>query len=489
MQTLKESYDLVVIGSGLAGMTAANILGRAGHRVLLLEQHFQLGGLAAVFKRPGGIIFDVSLHGFPVGMIKSCRRYWNAEIADRIVQLPKIRFDNPQFQIETTFDRDDFTRLLTDRFRIPKENVTGFFDEARGLTHNAAVKSGYTARQLFEKYFPGRMDVVRLLMEPITYANGSTLDDPALTYGIVFSNFMSKGVYTFTGGTDTLIALMTAELVKNGVDIVKSTPVCNIVVENIHGRSSINSPLNRVAGVKVRLKDGSEKTLRSKAVLSNGNLKGTIFDLAGREHFDKTFIEEAESVRLNNSSTQVYLALKPGYRIDENRCGDLLFTSTAAEFSSEKLLDKNITSRTFSFYYPKTRPGTDRCYVVSSTNAHFADWADCGKEEYGLRKKALIEQTLTHLEKYVPDVRNQLDWAEAATPKTFERYTKHWDGASFGTKYEGLAVSRGLHQQIGGLFHSGSVGIIMSGWLGAVNYGVIAANDVDAFLMQKKQPD
>ena len=59
-----------------------------------------------------------------------------------------------------------------------------------------------TTRQLFEEFFPGRSDVVRLLMEPITYANGSTLEDPAITYGIVFSNFMSKGVYTFEGGTE-----------------------------------------------------------------------------------------------------------------------------------------------------------------------------------------------------------------------------------------------------------------------------------------------
>ena len=29
-------------------------------------------------------------------------------------------------------------------------------------------------------------------MEPITYANGSTLEDPAITYGIVFSNFMNR---------------------------------------------------------------------------------------------------------------------------------------------------------------------------------------------------------------------------------------------------------------------------------------------------------
>jgi hypothetical protein len=31
---------------------------------------------------------------------------------------------------------------------------------------------------------------------------------------------------------------------------------------------------------------------------------------------------------------------------------------------------------------------------------------------------------------------------------------------------------------------AGSVGIVMSGWLGAINYGVIVANDVDALLMK-----
>jgi len=477
--TLQESYDLVVIGSGLAGMTAANILGRAGHKVLLLEQHFQLGGLATTFKRPGGIIFDVSLHGFPVGMIKSCRRYWNADIADRIVQLPKIRFDNPQFQIETTFDREDFTKLLIEQFQIPAENVTGFFDKARNMSHYD--NTNLTARQLFEEFFPGRTDIVRLLMEPITYANGSTLDDPALTYGIVFSNFMSKGVYTFQGGTDLLIDLMTAELKQNGVDIVKSASVNRIVCD---AKKISGVVFHTKAGMERSAMTDSEQTVRCKSVLSNANLKGTIFDLVGRENFASDFIEEAEQVRLNNSSTQVYIALKQGFLIDENRCGDLLFSSTAPEFSSEKLLDKNITSRTFSFYYPKTRPGTDRCYVVSSTNAHYTDWADLDADEYNRRKSVLIEQTLDHLEKYVPEVRQHLDWTESATPRTFERYTKHWGGASFGTKYEGLAVSRGLSEQISGLFHSGSVGIIMSGWLGAVNYGVIAANDVDAFLMR-----
>ena len=465
LQDTRDSYDVVVIGSGLAGMTAANTLARAGHSVLLLEQHYKLGGLATWFRRPGGHIFDVSLHGFPVGMIKSCRRYWSAEIADRIVQLKHIRFDNPMFSLCTSFDRQDFTRLLVERFGIAPATVEAFFDHARAMSHydDQQMSTG----ELFEQFFPGREDVVRLLMEPITYANGSTLEDPALSYGIVFSNFMSKGVYTFQGGTDKLIHLMSDELRRNGCDTRIRCPVERIEVRQ-----------GRVCGVRVH-----GRTIRTRAVVSNANLLGTIFHLVGEENLDPQYIGQARAVRLNNSSTQVYMALKPGEMIDEEACGDLLFTSTAPAFRTDLLLSREISSRTYSFYYPKTRPGHDRCLIVASTNARYGDWAGLPPEEYVRQKRELTESTLAAAEKYVPGIRDKIDWLDCATPVTFRRYTGHIDGASFGTKYEGLAVSRSLPQQIAGLYHAGSVGIIMSGWLGTVNYGVIAANEVDAFLM------
>ena len=52
---------------------------------------------------------------------------------------------------------------------------------------------------------------------------------------------------------------------------------------------------------------------------------------------------------------------------------------------------------------------------------------------------------------------------------------------------QGLAVSLELSKQIEGLFHAGSVGIIMSGWLGSANYGVIQANKIDALLVGRRQ--
>ncbi|MCA8995321.1 MAG: FAD-dependent oxidoreductase, partial [Planctomycetaceae bacterium] len=161
--------------------------------------------------------FDISLHGFPVGMVKSCRKYWTPEIADSIVQLKGIRFENPQFSLRTSFTREDFTRIITEKFQIPFETVDRFFATARSM--NFFDDQGKTTREFFEEFFPGRTDVQRLLMEPITYANGSTLDDPAITYGIVFSNFMSKGVFTFQGGTDALVQKMREELERNGVDL------------------------------------------------------------------------------------------------------------------------------------------------------------------------------------------------------------------------------------------------------------------------------
>jgi phytoene dehydrogenase-like protein len=119
---------------------------------------------------------------------------------------------------------------------------------------------------------------------------------------------------------------------------------------------------------------------------------------------------------------------------------------------------------------------------VSSTNARFKDWADLPEEDYRASKADLAETTLGCLDQYVPGVREKADWVEVSTPRTFQHYTRHLEGASFGTKFEGLKVSKELPEQIPGLYHAGSVGIIMSGWLGAVNYGVIVANDVDKYL-------
>ena len=130
---------------------------------------------------------------------------------------------------------------------------------------------------------------------------------------------------------------MEEEIKKNGVDVRIR---CDVQKIHVNGR--------RVTGVTV-----NGRRINARAVVSNANVKTTILDLVGEEHFDKDFLEQVQAVRLNNSSTQVYIALKPGETIDEAACGDL-FSSTAPVFRTDLLLSRQVTSRTYSFYYPKT---------------------------------------------------------------------------------------------------------------------------------------
>jgi all-trans-retinol 13,14-reductase len=475
LKDVKDYYDVVVIGSGLGGMTGANCLAKQGHSVLLLEHHYQFGGLATWFKRAGGHIFDISLHGFPVGMIKSCRRYWTKEIADSIVQLKNIRFVNPQYDLQTTFDRNDFTHILQKTFKIAKGRIEGFYDHLRNMDYFA--NDGKTIGELLEEFFPGRDDVKRLLLEPISYANGSSFMDPAIAYGIVFTNFMRKGIYTFKDGTDSLVKKMIRELRNNGVELRRQCDVERITTQEHNGKPHVN-------GVEV-----NGRHIQCGAVLSNANLKNTIEKLLGLSKLPKKYAQQTKDVRLNSTSCQVYIGLKKGETLPET-LGDLIFTSESPHFSTDELTDFHTTSRTFSIYYPDTRPHRKepRYSIVTSINAKWQDWHSLTDSEYIKAKERLCNESLTALEKIVPNIREKVDHIEAATPRTIKHYTKHANGATFGTKFEGLEVSNELPTHAPGLFHAGSVGIIMSGWLGTINYGVITANKVDSFLRGVSSP-
>ena len=96
-------------------MTARTSSGRS--QGPLLERHYKLGGRDVVQTR--GRAYFRRFARFS-GRHDQEPPLLEQEIADRIVQLPRIKFGNPQFTLTTTFNREDFTRLLVERFGLTR---------------------------------------------------------------------------------------------------------------------------------------------------------------------------------------------------------------------------------------------------------------------------------------------------------------------------------------------------------------------------------
>ncbi|HWF86994.1 MAG TPA: FAD-dependent oxidoreductase, partial [Vicinamibacterales bacterium] len=61
----KPTYDVIVIGAGIGGLICAALLARAGCSVLLVEQHYMVGGYCSTF-RHGAYTFDAATHFYPL---------------------------------------------------------------------------------------------------------------------------------------------------------------------------------------------------------------------------------------------------------------------------------------------------------------------------------------------------------------------------------------------------------------------------------------
>jgi len=70
---LAKSYDVVVIGSGMGGLTTAALLSELGKKVCVLEQHYTAGGYTHSYER-NGYEWDVGVHY--IGDVGTKTRSW-----------------------------------------------------------------------------------------------------------------------------------------------------------------------------------------------------------------------------------------------------------------------------------------------------------------------------------------------------------------------------------------------------------------------------
>ena len=134
-------YDAVVIGSGLGGLSCAAAFARQGFRPLVIEQHDKVGGFATAFSRPGGFIFDVSLHSTTVGQRDGAfNLIWGfPEITDVEFKphphLFRAIYPGHDIRVQQR-DPAAFVATLSSLFPEEKAGIAGLFDDMRGLTED-----------------------------------------------------------------------------------------------------------------------------------------------------------------------------------------------------------------------------------------------------------------------------------------------------------------------------------------------------------------
>lgn len=164
--TAREAYDVIVIGAGLAGLTAGALLAHAGKSVLVAETNQRPGGYASAFYH-SGFTFDRAVH-----LLTSCARDgpFGQGVIDAVLRelgvrdlCEFIRVDNPfyvtrypGFELAVPSGREAFLEA----------HLRQFPAEARGLRRLAAL-SGEVYREWRE--WPMRPQLVDLALSPVRY--------------------------------------------------------------------------------------------------------------------------------------------------------------------------------------------------------------------------------------------------------------------------------------------------------------------------------
>lgn len=459
------SYDAIVVGAGLGGLSTAAFLATNGRRTLVLEQNQVVGGCSQVFRRQGNRYeFDVGVHYIgdcaPGGTVDRLLRGLGLE--DRVtfaeldpdgfstITLPTVSFRVPRgWQayedrlVETFPDQEDGLRRCIRTLRAIAEEVRAERPASlrQGLVRLRSLRSTvwWGLRPLARLF-----DACGLTPEARAVIAGESGDygvppskAPVALHAGFLDHYLKAGAYYPKGGGQVIAARLTEVIVAHGGAVRTKARVERILLE--HGRA-----------VGVRLTDGEE--LRAPVVVSNADIRRTFLELVGREHLPARMRRKVEGYRMALPLFSLYLAVDFDVRDRLPNSTSWIYPHADIEGIYADAYAGRVPARVPVFMTSGTLkdpdghhsapPGHSTLELMTIAPADHAAWGvgegPVAGERYSrgasylAAKEELSEAVLDTAEGVIPDLREHIVYRDASTPITQERFTLSTGGACYG---------------------------------------------------------
>ena len=439
-------YDVVVIGGGLAGLTAGSLLAKRGLKVALIEKSYNPGGSCGVFKRKDRIfdqgaamLYGFGEHGFnahrfvmncleePIDVIKHDLLYVVNFKGKRIRFYPDV--EKFAEELSTIFPNEKETihkfyhDMLTMYQHIMVETPT--YTSADETNPKMALKSmmkhplsylrflGYlnkSAHDLLKGYFKDPEIFKFFDKLTSTYCYATVKEAPAVLASVMFVDNHVGGSYYPAGSTLFLPGKLEKVIEEHGGDMFLSTEVVSILFDG-----------KRATGVL--LSDGTE--LYAKDIIYSGTVWNLYDKLIDHKYSNPRKRKWAASLVPTYPSVVLYTA------VDKNVIPEGTAAIEMLVGNPDYLDESEVTAYILSVD-DKTLCAPDE-HLVIAIGPTFEVWADEGAN-YQKQKEKEKERLIEVLERRFPGFRVGLRYAEVATPKTIEHYTMKNGGAVAGPK-------------------------------------------------------
>ncbi|WP_245427662.1 phytoene desaturase family protein [Roseiarcus fermentans] len=168
----ENSFDVVVIGSGLGGLTAAALLARSGRKVCVIERNHSVGGAASSFRK-GALTIEPALH-------QTADPHWPGDpkhailtelgILDEIEWVPVTPFYSVAggpigevFDMPASFDAAH--QALSERFPRSREGFAQFLGAIERIVDNAGELIEAQATRSIRRLVHGVIEARRLIQD------------------------------------------------------------------------------------------------------------------------------------------------------------------------------------------------------------------------------------------------------------------------------------------------------------------------------------